>query len=51
MTHVVWRKRRHGGVTDVNPAKGPAILTEYDALNPALCGQAVGATRNSVKSP
>jgi hypothetical protein len=29
----------------------PAILTEHGLLNPALCGQAVGTTRNSVKCP
>jgi hypothetical protein len=32
-------------------AAGSAILTEYDSLNPALCGQAVGATSNGVKCP
>jgi hypothetical protein len=28
-----------------------AILTEHGLLNLALCGQAVGTTRNSVKCP
>jgi hypothetical protein len=32
-------------------APEPAIPTEHGSLNPALCGQAAGATRNRVKCP
>jgi hypothetical protein len=28
-----------------------AILTEQGSLNPAMCGQAFGVTRNGVKCP
>jgi hypothetical protein len=28
-----------------------AIMTEHGSINPAMCGQALGATRNGIKCP
>ncbi len=44
-------KKHHARQVVTQGHTNSGALTEHGSLNPALCGQAAGATRNSVKCP